>query len=206
MVQPAKRVISLKACALANLREILEIVVAEGHVLREVGEPARLDDLMSGLEVAGSRAGDELREVSVAGAGTIGHRFMDDPGQCRFRQLDADLLAHLSSEAVVGPLPAFEESPGSEPWPSLRCRLDADEDDRPAAVMDQSTRGPEGSPTADLESGILRRGDPRARHDRDAAESGEGVAHAVLHSPGHIAIPRTETLFKRPSSSRPRTR
>src|SRR5439155_387473 len=83
------------------------------------------------------------------------------PGQRRFRQLDADLLAHLSPEAVVGPLPAFEESPGSEPWPSLRCRLDADEDDRPADVMDQSTRGPEGRPTDDLESGILRRGDPR---------------------------------------------
>src|SRR2546429_9136424 len=146
MVPPAKRVISLKACALANLREILEIVVAEGHVLREVGEPARLDDLMSGLEVAGSRAGDELREVSVAGAGTIGHRFMDDPGQRRFRQLDADLLAHLSPEAVVGPLPAFEESPGSEPWPSLRCRLEAAEDDQPAAVMDQSTPRPEPPP------------------------------------------------------------
>ena len=53
MVPPAKRMISLKACALGNLREILEIVVTEGHVLREVGEPARLDDLMSGLKVAG---------------------------------------------------------------------------------------------------------------------------------------------------------
>src|SRR5438132_3136308 len=110
MVPPAKRVISLKACALANLREILDIVVAEGHVLREVGEPARLDDLMSGLEVAGSRAGDELREVSVAGAGTIGHRFMDDPGPRRFRQLVADLLAHLSPEAVLGP-PLRSRSP-----------------------------------------------------------------------------------------------
>src|SRR5256886_17510422 len=93
MVPPAKRVISLKACALANLREILEIVVAEGHVLREVGEPARLDDLMSGLEVAGSGAGDELREVSVAGAGAIGHRFMDDSGQRPFPPPDHDLLA-----------------------------------------------------------------------------------------------------------------
>src|SRR5207247_8707583 len=53
MVPPAKRMISLKACALGNLRTILEIVVTEGHVLREVGEPARLDDLMSGLKVAG---------------------------------------------------------------------------------------------------------------------------------------------------------
>src|SRR5205807_2921317 len=94
MVPPAKRVISLKACALANLREILEIVVAEGHVLREVGEPARLDDLMSGLEVAGSGAGDELREVSVAGGGAIGHRFMDDTGQRRFRRLAANRFGH----------------------------------------------------------------------------------------------------------------
>src|SRR2546430_13017448 len=86
MVPPAKRVISLKACALANLREILEIVVAEGHVLREVGEPARLDDLMSGLEVAGSRAGDELREVSVAGAGTIGSPFIGESGSRRIPQ------------------------------------------------------------------------------------------------------------------------
>src|SRR5207237_10508013 len=111
MVPPAKRVISLKACALANLREILEIIVAEGHVLREVGEPARLDDLMSGLEVAGSRAGDELREVSMAGAGTIGHRFMDDPRQGRFRQLDADLPPHLSPHAGVGAAPAFRRVP-----------------------------------------------------------------------------------------------
>src|SRR5438067_5653610 len=52
MVPPAKRVISLKACPLANLRDILEIVVAEGHVLREVGEQARHDDLLPGLAVA----------------------------------------------------------------------------------------------------------------------------------------------------------
>src|SRR5947208_16142397 len=102
MVPPAKRVISLKACALANLREILEIIVAEGHVLREVGEPARLDDLMSGLEVAGSRAGDELRDVSVAGAGTIGHRFMDDSGQRSFSHRDALVIVPLSTDAVDG--------------------------------------------------------------------------------------------------------
>src|SRR2546423_8922663 len=92
MVPPAKRVISLKACALANLRKILEIVVAEGHVLREVGEPARLDDLMSGLEVAGSRAGDELREVSMAGAGNLGYRFMCDSRPSWFRQTESELL------------------------------------------------------------------------------------------------------------------
>src|SRR2546430_15212205 len=118
MVPPAKRVISLKACALANLREILEIVVAEGHVLREVGEPARLDDLMSGLEVAGSRAGDELREVSVAGAGTIGHRFMDDPGPRRFRQPRPDPPPHPSPEALVRPPPPFPGVPRGGPWPS----------------------------------------------------------------------------------------
>src|SRR5438067_10862271 len=100
MVPPAKRVISLKACALANLREILEIVVAEGHVLREVWEPARLDDLMSGLEVAGSGAVDELRVVSVVGAGAIGHRFRVDLRPLRNRQFDVTLFSHLSVESV----------------------------------------------------------------------------------------------------------
>src|SRR5207247_10519732 len=85
--------------------------------------------------------------------------------------------------AFVRPLPAFEESPGSEPRSSFRFWLDADEDDRPAAVMYQSTRGPEGSAAADAESRILRRGDPSAPHDRDATEPGEGVAHAILALP-----------------------
>src|SRR5256886_11887104 len=98
MVPPAKRVISLKACALANLREILEIVVAEGHVLREVGEPARLDDLMSGLEAAGSRAGDELREVSVAVAGSTRDLFLDDPARRRVPLHDTHLAALPSTD------------------------------------------------------------------------------------------------------------
>src|SRR5881398_1690517 len=80
----------------------------------------------------------------MAVAGTIRHRLVDDPSQRRFHQFDADFLTHFSPEAVVGSLPAFEESPGSEPRSSFRFWLDADEDDRPAAVMDQSARGPEG--------------------------------------------------------------
>src|SRR5256886_14065022 len=95
MVPPAKRVISLKACALANLREILEIVVAEGHVLREAGEPARLDDLMCGLEVAGSGAGDELRVVSLAGVGAIAYRVQDDHRDRRGRLHGAALFHTL---------------------------------------------------------------------------------------------------------------
>src|SRR5213078_1124443 len=142
---------------------------------------------------------DELREVSMAGAGTIGHRLVDDPSQRRFRQFDADFLTHFSPEAVVGSLPAFEEAPGSEPRSSFRFWLDADEDDRPAAVMDQSARGPEGSAAADPESRILRRSEPSTPRDRDATEPGEGVAHAILALPWTHPDTEDGNLIKAPS-------
>src|SRR5438034_10691271 len=99
----------------------------------------------------------------MAGAGTIGHRLVDDPSQRRFRQFDADFLTHFSPEAVVGSLPAFEEAPGSEPRSSFRFWLDADEDDRPAAVRDKSARAPEGSAAAKPDRRSMRRRQP-SRH------------------------------------------
>src|SRR5947208_13840541 len=111
----------------------------------------------------------------MAGAGTIRHRLVDDPSQRRFRQFDADFLTHFSPEAVVGSLPAFEESPGSEPRSSFRFWLDADEDDRPTPVMYKSTRGLEGGAAADAARRLPRRSDARVLRGLVATEPSGGA-------------------------------
>jgi hypothetical protein len=105
---------------------------------------------------------------------------VDDPGQDRLFELEADFLPHLPSKAVVGPFPAFEQPTGGEPLATLRLGLDPDEDDGPAVIVHQTARGPERCTTADPEGSILRSRDPGPNNDGDATETGEGVAHPIL--------------------------
>src|SRR6266568_4427790 len=70
---------------------------------------------MSGSEINGLRAGDELSEISVPGPTPVRERFVDNPGEGQMHQLDADLLPHLAAEPSVRRLSGLQQATGREP-------------------------------------------------------------------------------------------
>src|SRR2546429_462736 len=171
---------SLKACARLNLLEILEVVVPERHVPRQAVEPARLNHFVARSEFRRLCAGDELREISMAGSATVRHGLMDDPGQSGVGELEAHLLAGLSTESVIGPLSLFEQTARRKPHTASGFPAHADQDDRTAGVVDQAAGRPERRAAGSAERGIIRRSDPGPTDDGDPPESVEGIPHPVL--------------------------
>src|SRR5207249_8956015 len=72
---------SLKACARLDLPEVFEVVIPESHVPRQAVEPPRLNHFVAWSQFRRLCAGDELREISMAGSAAVRYRLMDNPGQ-----------------------------------------------------------------------------------------------------------------------------
>src|SRR5256885_15257891 len=64
---------SLKACARLDLPEVFEIVIPERHVPRQAVEPPRLNHFVAWSQFRRLCAGDELREISMAGSRSEEH-------------------------------------------------------------------------------------------------------------------------------------
>src|SRR6266508_2325385 len=98
---------------------------------------------MSGSELRGLRAGNELSEIPVPDPTAVRERFVDDSGEGRIRQLDADLLAHLAAQPPVRRLSGLQQTTGREPQVPRGGSPDADQDDVSSAIVDEPARRPE---------------------------------------------------------------
>ena len=91
---------------------------------------------MSGSEIDGLCTGDELSEISVPGPTPVRERFVDNSGEGRMHQLDADLLTHLAAEPSVRRLSGLQQATGREPQFPRGGSPNADQDDVSSAVVD----------------------------------------------------------------------
>src|SRR5437660_1400485 len=171
---------SLKACARLNLLEILEVVVPECHVPRQAVKPPRLNHFVARSEFRRLCTGDELREISMTGSAAVRYRLMDDPGQSGVGELEAHLLAGLSTESVIGPLALFEQTAGRKPHAVSGFPAHADQDDRTAGVVDQAAGRPEWRAASSAERGITEGTAPGLTDEGTAPEPVEGIPHPVL--------------------------
>src|SRR2546421_2617532 len=171
---------SLKACARLDLPEVFEIVIPERHVPRQAVDPPRINHFVAWSQFRRLCAGDELGEISMAGSATVRYRLVDDPGQGGVGELEAHLLAGLSTESVIGPLSLFEQTAGRKPQAASGCPAHADQDDRTAGVVDQAAGRPERRAASSAGRGSLRRNDPGPADDGNPPEPVEGIPHPVL--------------------------
>src|SRR6266705_3615775 len=111
---------------------------------------------MSGSEINGLRAGAELSEISVPGPTPVRERFVDNSGEDRMHQLDADLLPHLAAEPSVRRLSGLQQATGREPQFPCGGSANADQDYVSSAVVDETACRPERRPALPAKRGIVR--------------------------------------------------
>src|SRR5207247_3552324 len=100
---------SLKACARLDLPEVFEVVIPESHVPRQAVEPPRLNHFVAWSQFRRLCAGDELREISMAGSAAVRYRPMDNPGQGGGGEREADVVAGRVKGGVMRSLAVLRQ-------------------------------------------------------------------------------------------------